>query len=269
MLSFSEIDWGNAAVSSTNSRILIPEIKPIQLGEYGRELEKIWNAFINVRRDGFYAADYNHSIPRFTENFALHGVAGLDKRDKPFQALRPDLINRLTKIGVITSDIEFIDHETKQSSEEETFGSADFWVADEPYDGVLNLLAGLRRKVSVGHEFITSLDSTSVDSATLLFAFDMSRPGIASLARNAMKDTDQELWTNRFGKHITNFPVPGLGIHLAVPVGLPANYIEYILLNEKSQYWQADQLTLLRKLAVCDNHQIPLVSVVSGEVIFS
>lgn len=84
-----------------------------------------------------------------------------------------------------------------------------------------------------------------------------------------MKDdqSKKSFWPNKLGHQYIDFPMKGSGLHIAVPVGIPANYIEYILINEQSSYWQGDRFKQLRESSVCDGHQIPLVSVNSGVVI--
>jgi len=77
-----------------------------------------------------------------------------------------------------------------------------------------------------------------------MFAFDTSRPELARLMQYAMKDTDpaERLWPNNLvvgENYRIAFPMPRSSTHLAVPVGLPANYIEYIVVNEKSPIGRA------------------------------
>ena len=105
-----------------------------------------------------------------------------------------------------------------------------------------------------------------------MFAFDTSRPGLAPLIQHSMKDTDskESLWPNKItpGKdYYMAFPAPGKGSHLAVPIGLPANYIEYIVINEQSPHWQREKLQQLREATVVDGHPIPLVSIHTGIVV--
>jgi hypothetical protein len=73
-------------------------------------------------------------------------------------------------------------------------------------------------------------------------------------------------WATQVGfEEYIYFPQEGSGTHLAVPIGLPANYIEFVVINEKSPHWQQDnRLVGLREAAVCDGYEVPLISAQTG-----
>jgi len=262
----------------------LPRIKPIRLGEYGKTLEDIWEEFTKIRQDGFYAADENQQEPRFSTTIVLHGVrqknrvvfgTPIQSGDFSFTPRSISLVDTLPviknicSIGVISSDIEFEETSRDESLEEETFGTTDFWIQNQQFSSLQDFLEGLREKfrLGIGKEFITDLGDTR-HSSTIMFAFDTSRKGLAALMQYSMRDNQPEetLWAKKFGNYI-NFPMKGSGLQLSIPVGLPANYIEYIVINEKSSYWEEDWLNQLRSVAICDNHPIPLVSAHTGAIV--
>lgn len=251
-------------------RIDLPKIKPIRFGEYGRALEKLWTEFEKIRKNGIYVADDNLVQPSFSPKFLLHGLAGRHARagkEFIFTPPNPSTVKKICSIGITSSDVEFEGDAPRGYSEEETFGTADFFTSDKPITSPQELLIYLRRRVSIGNEFITALDGTP-DSATLMFAFNSSRPELAPLMQYSMKDNQpqDELWASQFGNYVI-FPMKGSGLHVAVPVGLPANFIEYIIVNEQSSHWQGNRLNQLRESSVCDGHTIPLVSATTGTMI--
>lgn len=253
----------------TNS-IDLPQIKPIRLGEYGRQLEKMWAEFAKIRKNGIYAADDNHIKPSFSEKFIVHGLAGRHSRVDgkiTFAPPNSSTVEKITKVGVLSSDVEFIDETRMNFIEEETSGTADFFIGDKPVSSIQELLTYLRRRVSIGNEYIT--DPFDTDSATIMFAFDSARPELRPLMQYAMVDNQAEetLWPNKLGQKYIDFPMKGSGLHIAIPIGLPANYIEFIIINEQNQNWQGEKLNLLRTVAICDGHPIPLVSAATGRVI--
>jgi|GEM_PF-2716842 len=252
------------------ANLVLPNIKPIRLGEYGKELQKLWSEFEKIRKNGIYVADANLVQPTFSPSFLLHGLAGRHARvGKEFVFTPPDplTVKRITKIGVISSDVELEGDLPRSYSEEETFGTADFFNADKPLSSIQEFLSYLRRRIGIGNEYVTSLDETP-NSATLMFAFNSTHPELAPLMQHSMRDNQpkDELWANGFGNYI-NFPMQGSGLHTAVPIGLPANFLEYIVVNENSSHWQGNRLNQLRDAAVCDSHTIPLVSATTGTVI--
>ncbi len=275
-------------IDSENSNgvdIVLPKVKPVRLSEYGKELDKLWVEFEKIRRNGFYAAEENHERPRFSPAFLLHGLTGRDtltfgkaqevngfkfpSRTITFNPPDVSVIQNVCNIGVISSDIELEGTSPLQSEgvEEETSGTADFWIPNKDTDSVTEAIVDLRKRVGLGREYITSLDDSN-GSSTVMFAFDTSRPELEPLLRFAMRDNQPQetLWASQFGNRV-EFPMPGSGLHLAIPIGLPANYIEYIVINEKSPYWQGEKLDLLKQASICDGHPIPLVSAHTGSLI--
>lgn len=262
---------GEKVISPPTNGVDLPKIKPIRLGEYGRALEKLWVEFERIRKNGIYAADSNLAHPSFSDKFVLHGLAGRHARvgkEFVYTPPNPSTVKKICNIGITSSDVEFEGDAPLGYSEEETFGTADFFTMDKPMSSVSELLAYLRRRVGLGNEYITAVDD-SLESATLMFAFNSSRPELAPLMEHSMKDNQPEetLWANGFGNHYIDFPMKGSGLHIAVPVGFPANFIEYIIVNEQSPHWQGNRLNQLRESSVCDGHMIPLVSVATGTVI--
>ena len=248
----------------------LPNLKPVRLGEYGRALEKIWPEFVRIRNNGTYAADRNVLHPHFSSSFALHGTKGVLKREgRAWTFIPPDTstVRNICRIGVISSDLEFEGDGIKEWTEEETSGSADFWMPDKCVDSIPDFLIRLRKRIYTAQEYITSLNEDE-GSATVMFAFDTSRTELAPLMKQAMRDDQPKdtLWSNQFGNRI-EFPLTDTGSHLAIPIGLPANYIEYIVVNEKSSHWQGERFGQLKRAAVCDNHPIPLVSAHTGAII--
>ncbi len=255
------------------ANIDLPTVKPIRLGEYGKALDQVWEIFAQARKDGFYAADENQTTPRFNEAFALHGVKGKDWHKRNQTSFTPPnvpLIKDISSIGVVSSNVEFEDKDRGPILEEETFGTADFWIPNKPFATMQDFIKDLRERLNlrIGSEYVTSPDAKNHKSATIMFAFDTSREGLKSLMQYSMRDTQpkEELWAYQFGDYYVNFPLNGSGMHLAVPIGLPANYIEYVVVNEQSLYWQG-RLNELQQACVCDGHKILLVSVNTGEVI--
>ena len=273
-------------------KVQITHIKPVGVGvEYGHKLESICKLFEEIRGNGFYAADENRQTPRFSESIVLHGFGGTYKveslgRDvvkredgseisfpkQKFTFIPPDtdIIHEISNLGILSSDIEFEGKPSvREGTEEETTGCADFNMQSRPFESISDFLPSLPKGTFA--DFVTKPDESEA-SAVVMFAFDTSRPELAPLMQYAMKDTDpsEKLWPNHLvpGQDSRiDFPSPGSGSHLAVPVGLPANYIEYIVVNEKSPYWQGEKLDQLRQAAVVDGHPIPLVSIHTNTVI--
>ena len=125
------------------ARVIKPTIfrpLPIRLGEYGQELDKLWNEFEKVRTDGFYAGDENAEVPRFSRSFMFHGYGGRDEsiatgeysdhgEGIKFQKYKMnfippsiDVIRKITNTGVLSSDIEFEGDAFRGYVEEETSG---------------------------------------------------------------------------------------------------------------------------------------------------
>lgn len=268
--------------SESEKLLRLPEIKSMRLGEYGKALEQVWSNFEKVRYDGFYAGVENQERPRYSNKFAFHGHAGrskvtfLDKqsgdmfprREIEFIPPQLDTIGSICNIGVISSDIEFKESENVyQNYEEETYGTADFWIPDRKYSSASEHLLDLYKlQRAYSAEFIVTLDSDHEASATLMFAFDTSRAGLKPLMEKAMYDTQpkNELWASQYGEYV-KFPTQS-GRHLAVPIGLPANYIEYIVVNEMSKYW-VGKLDELKSACMVDGYAIPLISLHTGEIL--
>lgn len=253
--------------------IELPRVKPIRLGEYGKALDQIWTIFAEARKDGFYAADENQAIPRFNKTFALHGVKGKYWRKRNEISFTPSnipLIKDISNIGVISSNIEFEDKDRELAFEEETFGTADFWIPSKPFTTAQDFIKDLRERLGlrIGSEYVTAPDTNDHESATIMFTFDTLREGLRKLMQYSMRDTQpkEQQWASQFGDYYVNFPLKGSGLQLAVPIGLPANYIEYVVINEQSLYWQG-KVNDLQQSLICDGHQIPLVSVNTNQVI--
>lgn len=274
---------GNGEVQEAN-RTTLPKIKPIfGFGiEYSKALESVWEEFAEIRKDVFYASDENKVCPRFSPDFALHEYKAKwhtkDIKDGRFsktiytQISQVPSIKRICKSGILTPDIEFEDEQKAYDGiEEETPGAANFFIAgNQKYEKVTDLINALAR-IQTGDAYVTSSNPDSASSSTLMFAFDTSRPGLRPLMQYAMIDNQNpnSLWANQFdidnGKRM-RFPLFS-GNHLAMPIGLPANYIEYIVANEQSPYWHEGRLQDLQAAAVCDGHKIPFVSIHTGKVI--
>lgn len=277
-----EITESSIGLLETGKATNLPEIKPIKLGEYGRALEEVWEEFKNIRYDGFYAGEENLTAPRFLSSFAFHGHAGRENvtvvkensedmfptRSVEFIPPNVDSIKKICSVGIISSDITFAEDENPVLGiEEETSGTADFWVPDREYPNASEYLKELYSLQKGNyHEYIVSQDAESNASSTLMFAFDTSHARLKSLMNQAMYDSQPKdsLWASQFGDYV-RFPTQS-GRHLAVPVGLPANYIEYIVVNEKSKYWDG-KIDLLKEVSKVDNHVIPLVSLNTGKVL--
>lgn len=264
-------NYENIFHSTSPTDIELPQIMRIRLGEYGRQLEEIWNIFKQIRINGKYAADNNLIEPAFSQKLILYGLAGRHRRiDGQFYFFPPEVLSlkRITTIGVLSSDVQFEGSPSLGFIEDETSGAADFFVSDKSVGSIPELITYLRKRLDLGKEYITD-QKDGPDTSTLMFVFDSSRPELAPLMQYSMKDDQSEksFWPNKLGHQYIDFPMKGSGLHIAVPVGIPANYIEYILINEQSSYWQGDRFKQLRESSVCDGHQIPLVSVNSGVVI--
>ncbi len=276
------------ALNTNDSGFVLPEIR-IRAGDYGRELERIWGEdFYNARIDGFYASDENRDVPRFSQTFALHGHAGLDVQASPYpQQMQPAWfgdgevpkeifvhnpplvadVSNMTHLGLLSSDIEIGGNRVVEGYEDETPGTVDFFIP-RGEGGLEDFLTSLRGIRNV-KELITSLENDHPGSSALMFMIDTSRAGLSELMKTAMRDTDDPdvMFGNQFGmKDRIRFPMKNSGRHLAVPVGIPANYIEYIIMNSESTFWK-DRMDVLRDACVCDGHNIPLVDVHSLEVI--
>ncbi len=260
---------GEDLLSPGVNKIDLPKIKPIRLGEYGKALDGLWPEFEKIRKNGIYAGDRNIDYPHFSDKFVFHGFRGRYQRSNRGQLFIPpdlEVIKKVCNIGIISSDIEFENQTPQSFSEEETFGTADFWIPNQTANSLNDALADFRHRL--GTEYVTALDESG-ESATLMFAFDSSIPELEPLLNHSMRDNQpkESLWAAQFGDYYIHFPLSGSGLHLAIPIGLPANYIEYIVVNEKSPHWQGERFNLLRESSKCDDHEIPLVSANTGEVI--
>lgn len=262
-------------------------LKPDGLGEvYGARIAEICTEFEAIRNDGFYGADENRNKPRFSQSIILHGLAGqisvgpsdgavevngvrFARNESIFVPPVVEDVSRIAENGVLSSEISFLGSKDIGYVEQETSGCADFYFQDKPHPLLADFIRSVTPKIS-SRDYVTTLDD-GPGSATIMFAFDSSRLGLASLIEKSMKDTDpaDRLWPNQLTPEVQRieFPAPGKGSHLAVPVGLPANYIEYIVVNEKSPYWQGERMDQLRQAANVDGHPIPLVSVFTGTIV--
>lgn len=255
---------GESTFSPGTTHIELPKAKPIRLGEYGKELDKLWTEFERIRKNGFYAGEANKTFPRFSPDFLLHGLKGKLSRSSGIWTFSPpgiSIVSKICNIGVVSSDLEFEGQDPSTTVDEETPGCADFWIPDKKMSSITEAIMDLRTKVYTGDGYITTVDDSN-ESSTIMFAFDSSHLELEPLFRLSMRDTQlpEELWANQFGDRI-QFPLKTPGLQIAIPFGLPANYIEYVVVNEQSPYWQGEKLTKLQDALICDNHQIPMISI--------
>lgn len=257
-------------------RVEVPKLKVLGLGEYGKALEKIIPQFAAIRTDGVYAFLETSEKPHLSSSFVVQTQRGRVEGERPrfgspipakpqvFIPPEPGLVRASSNIGIITSDVGFEGKSTKlEGFEEETYGAADFFTLPETVHSISDLL----NYMSGFAEFNVPFDS-SQESANLLYIFNTSRPGLAPLMEYAMRsDQPKEIrWATQSGfEEYIYFPMEGSGTHLAVPVSLPANYIEFMILNEKSPHWQqGSRLEELKEAAICDGYEIPLISAQTG-----
>jgi hypothetical protein len=242
-------------------------------GQLSKEVAKLIPIFQGIRLNGEYAADRNRDTPFFSENIVLHGLSDIHSRDlKSFSPPSLETVRSICTTGIIADEVLIDGAEPKEKFEEETPCMADFFAQVKPASSVVDFIEHLNNTIAMSKGYVTSFETRDWPStSSLMFAFNISKPGLAPLMQYALygNQTPETMWTSRYEEkdyNYINFPGKSAA-HLAVPVGLPANYIEYIVVNDKSPHWQGDKIKELQAACVCDDHPIPLISLHTGEVI--
>lgn len=251
-----------AEISPQQSRFDEIIILP-QKGEFGERMRDIWGRFLTVRENGFYASDENRDIPRFNDKFAFHGVKEQYVKSE-YKAVPPslDVLRSVHTLGTISSfflrDFDQFDLET--------IACADFYVPGK-IENFPDLIKFHDHLIG-NHSSHYTMDKDKKSVITI--AYDTSRPELAPLLEYAMTSDQpaEELWIRQQQFLPTfHFPAPNMEHHLAVPVGLPANYIEYVIVNERSPQVTNEYLQQLQAVCVVDGHTVPIVSIHTGEVL--
>lgn len=234
--------------------LTVHETSPTLEGEAAKVLKEQWEKFWQLRfakREGKVSEEVAQNVALLKTGTLLHNL----RYDEA-------ALSKILQSGILSGELGYSEKETR-AEDAETHYCADFFVnrGDKSIQEYIEYAYGNEENVgNLKKKRIESFSCPREQNDSIAVVVDPSNPELADLLQHSATGVD--------ASHLENFPVrfpygadrPEIAKrHLAVLVGIPANYISSLVIGGKLASDQ-EKLTKLKELVASSGLDIPILN---------